>query len=126
MRAMSKADTRLVAGCMTGTSLDGLDVALARIEGRGLEMRASFVGMVSRPLGELREELRHFASGGAAEPIRFMRAARRLGELHAEAVAELRERFVPTGGKLDFVVAHGQTIWHAPQDREASKDAGLS
>src|SRR5262249_15695302 len=93
---------------------DGLDVVLTAITGRGLDMRAQFIGMVSRPLGELREELRHFASGGAAEPIRFMRAARRLGELHADAVAALCAQ---EGCKdLDFVVAHAQTIWHAPDD----------
>lgn len=111
---MADSDTRLIAGCMTGTSLDGLDAALVAVSGRGLEMRARFIGMVSRPLGALREELRHFACGGAAEPIRFLRAARKLGELHADAVAALCEQ---EGCKqLDFVVAHGQTIWHAPDE----------
>jgi len=109
---------------MTGTSLDGLDAALVAIDGRGLDMRAKFIGMTSLPLGDLRDDLRHFAGGGAAEPIGFLRAARKLGELHADAIAALCEQ---EGCKqLDFAVAHGQTIWHAPGDREASKTAGLS
>lgn len=109
---------RHVIGCMTGTSLDGLDAALVRIEGRGLDMRASFVEMASVSLGELREELRHFASGGAAEPLRYLRAARQLGELHASAIAELcvKSKIENPKSQIAFVVAHGQTIWHAPDD----------
>ena len=101
---------------MTGTSLDGLDVVLAEVTASGLAMKGRFLGMVSLPLGDLREQLHHFASGRAAPPIEYMRAARRLGGKHAEAVAELCQRHLPSGAKLDFVVVHGQTIWHAPQE----------
>lgn len=105
--------TRHVIGCMTGTSLDGLDAVLTRIDGSGTAMTATYVGMVSRPLGELAEVLRSLTSGKAQPPIDYMRAARRLGELHAEAVADL---LTSHDAELDFVVAHGQTIWHAPRD----------
>ncbi|MEE9211037.1 MAG: anhydro-N-acetylmuramic acid kinase, partial [Phycisphaeraceae bacterium] len=99
---------------MTGTSLDGLDAALVEVGGEGLDITAQFVGMVSRPLGGLRDELHGFATGQSAEPIRYLLAARQLGELHADAVAELCEQYPDT--KPDFVVAHGQTIWHAPRE----------
>lgn len=119
---------------MTGTSLDGLDVALAEIHGTGLEMKTAFRGMVSIPLGDLADALRHFAEGRPAAPVDYLRAARRLGELHADAVEVLckthlhRHHNLPEGPassvagserpspKLDFIVAHGQTIWHAPAE----------
>lgn len=102
---------RHIIGCMTGTSLDGLDAAIVRITGTGLDMRAEFVAMVSRPLGDLADALRSMANGEPHPPIDFLRAARRLGELHADACAELAAQQRP-----DFIVAHGQTIWHAPRD----------
>ncbi|MEO0514737.1 MAG: anhydro-N-acetylmuramic acid kinase [Planctomycetota bacterium] len=114
---------RHVIGCMTGTSLDGLDAALTRITGTGLDMTAEFVGMVSAPLPDaLRTTLLSMANGEPYPPIEYMRAARYLGVVHAEACAELISTHGQAaensgGGGIDFVVAHGQTIWHAPADR---------
>jgi len=117
---MTTPRVRHVVGCMTGTSLDGLDCALARLTGAGLDMTAEFVGMVSRPFDDgFRAMLGHLAEGNPAPPIEFMRAARTLGVLHADAVAALLNAHPipdPRSPNPDFVVAHGQTIWHAPQD----------
>jgi len=99
---------RKVVGCMTGTSLDGLDAVLTRIEGVGLDMRASFERMVSRPLGNCREMLRSLAQAQPHPAEHFVRAARELGQLHAETIGELIG-----DDPIDFVVAHGQTIYHA-------------
>jgi len=101
---------------MTGTSLDGLDVVLGCIKGRGLAMRASCCGTVSRPLGDLAGELGVLASGEPVEAVRYVRAGRQLGGLYAQTLAELCQLFLPESAKLDFVVAHGQTIAHFPSD----------
>lgn len=120
---MSDGRTRYVVGCMTGTSLDGLDVALAEIEGRGLGMRVTLRGHLSSPLAGVAKDLRRFAEGQPAPPIDYLRAARGLGEQHADAVAELIRRHLPANAELDFVVAHGQTIWHAPPGRHPDRVA---
>jgi len=115
--ASESNEVRHVVGCMSGTSLDGLDVVLTAITGRGLAMRARFLGLHSVTFrDDLRAPLLHFAEGRPAAPIDYLHAARALGRHHARAVAELLEQFpVPTAtGRPDFIVAHGQTIWHAP------------
>ena len=108
---------RFIAGCMTGTSLDGLDVALAEVRGRGVDLEAKLLGTIGRPLDDVRGPLLDLARGAAAPPINYLRAGRRLGELHADAIAALCARDLAHGATLDFVTAHGQTIWHAPDER---------
>ena len=113
---MNKQLERYVVGCMTGTSLDGIDAVLTRIKGTGLEMQPEYVGMVSQGLGDLAGVLAEMTANKPHTPLDFLRAARQLGEVYANAVADVCEKCLPSGVKLDFVVCHGQTIWHAPAD----------
>ncbi|MEM8737235.1 MAG: anhydro-N-acetylmuramic acid kinase [Planctomycetota bacterium] len=108
---------RHVLGCMTGTSLDGLDAVLTRIIGTGLEMTADYIGSATAALPDrLRSALLALAQGQPMPPLEIMRTARHLGVLHAEACRDLIQSYAPER-PLDFVVAHGQTVWHAPADR---------
>jgi 1,6-anhydro-N-acetylmuramate kinase len=98
----------MVVGCMTGTSLDGLDAALVRIHGHGLSLRAEHVREVSLPLGELGAGLRRLAEQQPLPSGEVARLARDLSLLHLEAVRALDAE------RVDLVVAHGQTVYHAP------------
>jgi len=113
---MSASQVRLIAGCMTGTSLDGLDAALVEVTGEGLGIETRLLGMVSRGFDGLDAALKPMAEGEPRVPLDYLLAARQLGELHADAVHELCRLHLPNDGALDMVVAHGQTIWHAPGD----------
>lgn len=94
---------------MTGTSLDGLDAALVRIEGRGLAMRAELVRMVRREFGPLAPRLRAAADQVPLTAEAFCSLARDLALLHANALRELRG-----GDELALACVHGQTIFHRP------------
>ena len=54
---------RRAIGCMTGTSLDGLDVALVTTKGHGLDLEIDAVELASEPFGPEVDPLRAFASG---------------------------------------------------------------
>jgi 1,6-anhydro-N-acetylmuramate kinase len=99
--------TRLIAGCMTGTSIDAIDAVLVRVEGEGLGMRVTPVRSMSKPLGSLGKLLRVIASQkrrpiGNAARYRFM-----LGFSHALLLRDLIG-----DDAVDFVVVHGQTVYH--------------
>jgi len=102
---------------MSGTSLDAVDVALVKVTGRGLAMLATYIAMHTQPLDDLRPTLLAFARGEPAPASAFVAAARRLGEIHAGACAQLVENCLPKDAALHSVVAHGQTIVHLPDQR---------
>lgn len=117
----SGVSERLVVGCMTGTSIDGLDVAVVRVTDAGLSMRCELLTHHSRPFGELGAVLRSIASGGRHTASELADAAWTLGELHAEAIAEaLGSR------RADLVCMHGQTVTHTPPRSAIERDSANS
>ena len=101
--------TRFVAGCMTGTSLDGLDAVLVAIDGSGMTMRTELVRETSRPLEGLSEILRRLCAQEPATAREIAQVARDIAAIHIDALHELVK-----GQRLDLVSLHGQTIYHAP------------
>lgn len=101
--------SRIVIGCMTGTSIDGIDAATVRIDGRGLGLRVAFLRGASRPLGPVAESLRQLAHGAARTAGAIAAAAREFALEHVAAIRDLAIDATP-----DFVAIHGQTLFHAP------------
>jgi len=94
---------------MTGTSLDGLDVALIEVTGRGLGISVKFLRGLSYPLGETGEILKSFASGEALTAAQITAVNRDFALLHAGAAKELL-----AGEQADLIAVHGQTLFHQP------------
>ena len=100
-----------VLGCMSGTSVDGIDVACADLELAGDELRCRYRGLASTPFApRLRERI------VAAMPP-GLPGAGELCELHAElghayAAAFVRSRDDLASGRADLAVLHGQTFYH--------------
>jgi anhydro-N-acetylmuramic acid kinase len=110
-----------VAGIMSGTSADGIDVALVRIEpGRGPLQdlpRLKLAGhmAVAYPAAVRRRVLQ--AMNGVNESVAALSQLHwRLGQLYADAVERTLKVYpVP----LDLVGCHGQTIYHQAMARPA-------
>jgi len=103
----------LVLGLMSGTSADGIDVALARISGAPPNLNAKLLGhtSVKFPSALQKEILRvaeqHSITAGALSQLNF-----RLGELLGGAgIAACRHFRVPPS-KVALIGSHGQTIFH--------------
>ena len=103
------SDSRLIVGCMTGTSIDGIDLALVEVTGKGTAIDWQVVATDSRPLGEIADRLRYVAFGGEVTAREFSEIALRFGELHADVVGDLIGERTPT-----LIAVHGQTVFHEP------------
>jgi len=96
---------RNVAGLMTGTSMDGLDVALCRIQSTPLAFELLAFETVAMP-ADLRRSL---AAEQLADVGAIARANVALGRYFADALADVLARH-PV--ELHLIGSHGQTVYH--------------
>jgi anhydro-N-acetylmuramic acid kinase len=106
----------LALGLMSGTSADGIDVALARISGAPPHLNAKLLGHTSFDFPPaLRKEILRVAeqqpiSAGGLSQLNF-----RLGHIYADAALAACKRFKIAPKRVDLIGNHGQTIFHQGQ-----------
>ena len=95
---------------MSGTSMDGLDAAVAQLEWDGSAVAMSPLRHIERPWpDEMRKRLHGSLGSTTAGELC------ELDQLIGQASAELAAELLPA----DLVVSHGQTVYHWVQDGEA-------
>jgi anhydro-N-acetylmuramic acid kinase len=100
----------LAVGLMSGTSLDGMDAALVRLEG---PTHATLLEFVTRPYtSEEREQIRNALNGATASTMARLHV--QLAEWAAEAVQSVLLRSSVPASQLSLIAFPGQTIWHEP------------
>ncbi|MBV9404949.1 MAG: anhydro-N-acetylmuramic acid kinase, partial [Acidobacteriaceae bacterium] len=104
-----------IAGIMSGTSLDGIDVAIVDITGSGFRAKINVLTSHSVPYPrKIREALLAVSNTttftGDISRLNFV-----LGELYAEALEETAERAQIPLDSIKLIGCHGQTIFHEGQ-----------
>jgi anhydro-N-acetylmuramic acid kinase len=101
----------IVAGVMSGTSADGINVALLRITGQDDTLRFKLLGhSESKYPSAIRREILGLMNSRSASVAEISRLNFLLGELYADAViTAMRKHGVRT---IDLAGCHGQTIYH--------------
>jgi anhydro-N-acetylmuramic acid kinase len=100
----------IVAGVMSGTSADGINVALVKIaRGRG-RPRHTILAHAEYPFpARVRVAILNSMNAESARVADLARLNFLLGELYAEAIAKIARR---QRVKIELVGCHGQTIYH--------------
>lgn len=100
----------IVAGVMSGTSADGINVALVRITGGLRQPKLKLLGHAEYPYAvEVRRTVLACMNASSVSAANLARLNFLLAELYADAVDKTRRRF---RAKLDLVGCHGQTLYH--------------
>jgi anhydro-N-acetylmuramic acid kinase len=116
LRDYPDRDEHLIVGLMTGTSADGIDAALVRFTGCGLDSSHDIVAYRETPMEmALRREILDVAMAAELPPERLMRLDAALGERYAAAVFELLASARVDRDAIDAIGSHGQTVRHIPR-----------
>lgn len=103
-------------GAISGTSMDGIDVALVETDG---EAQVSRLGGRTLPYpDDLRADLLEFltdAGRAECEPLDELEA--RVTAAFADAIHAFLADAGPLGVGIDLIGLHGQTVWHRPERR---------
>ena len=114
---MSRAPegSRLALGLMSGTSVDGIDVALVRIAASITQnaAHARLENFVTVPFpSAVRAEVLRIAEGTRVSPGEISQLNFRLGRAFGEAALSACRKFRVDPRRLSVIGSHGQTIFH--------------
>lgn len=113
--SLKQKEACLAIGLMSGTSADGVDVALVRIEGGGGESEFQIVAHDTLKYSAAVRERILACQGpglGSARDIALLDSY--VGELFAHAVLHICKKAGVQVEEVDLVGSHGQTLYHHP------------
>lgn len=122
---ISLKESRNIIGLMSGTSLDGLDVALCRVSGSGLQTSLELTRFTTIEYDELfKQQVKEIFSRRDIDLQQLCLMNEYIGLKHASIINQCLERWNISHTEVDLVASHGQTIYHAPSSLH--KQAGFS
>ena len=114
--AIANKPTRKVIGLMSGTSMDGLDIALCEIAGAGTSTELKLLNATTVNYNE--EAKQNILSVFSKETVSLEKLCLInpwLGKLHATMILETLKAWGIAAAEIDLIASHGQTIYHAPK-----------
>ncbi len=111
----ARAASTLALGLMSGTSVDGIDVALVRIAPSIKEnaAHARLENFITVPFpAAVRAEVLRIAEGLQVSPGEISQLNFRLGRIFADAALRACRKFGVPPRRLSVIGSHGQTIFH--------------
>lgn len=110
-----------VLGLMSGTSADGIDAALVRIDGSGWRLRAHLENFCTIPYPpSVRRAVLRVANANRAPILSVAEISQLnflLGEMAARAILRACRRFRVPLKRIDLIGSHGQTVYHQGERR---------
>lgn len=109
-------NNRLIIGLMSGTSLDGLDIALCQINGAGFSTTLELLKFETFDYDDkFRQNIRKIFAKRQIDQQEFCGINAYVGDVHAELINQALKKWNLAAEEVDLIASHGQTVYHAPQ-----------
>ncbi|MBL7827098.1 MAG: anhydro-N-acetylmuramic acid kinase, partial [Saprospiraceae bacterium] len=116
LASLAQKQERTIIGLMSGTSLDGLDIALCRFKGAGMDTRVEVLKFETVPYdADLKTEIRKVF---AKKEIDFQHLTLLnvvIAQHHATLINACLKQWGIPASNVDLLASHGQTVFHAPR-----------
>jgi anhydro-N-acetylmuramic acid kinase len=107
---------RLIIGLMSGTSLDGLDIALCRFRGTGTATNIEVLKFETVPYDlDFKSEIKSVFSKEMVSLQNVCLLNPWIGIVHATMILACLKKWNIDTAQVDLIASHGQTIYHAPK-----------
>ena len=114
--AIAQKTVRHIIGLMSGTSMDGLDVALVRIEGSGRATKVTLLNFETVDYTEgVKNEIRKVFAKQNIDFQHLTLLNAWIGRLHGDMILACLKKWQLNTEGVDLVASHGQTVFHAPK-----------
>jgi len=122
LAAVAAQPSRRIIGLMSGTSLDGLDVALCRCTGHGASLHVALERFATVPYAaDFQQRLRVISQPTVAlQDLVLLNAE--VARRHAATVLQCLASWQVAPAEIDVLASHGQTVWHAPRHQHGRAD----
>lgn len=115
LQQISLKKERRIIGLMSGTSMDGLDIALCRFSGSGKATDFELEQFLSKEYPrEVKHQLHAFATVQCLDPQLLCVWHTYLAHIYARYVSETLQKWGIPASEVDLIASHGQTLYHAP------------
>jgi anhydro-N-acetylmuramic acid kinase len=115
--------SRNIIGLMSGTSMDGLDVALCGISGSGLKTKLKLQAFETVPYDpEVKARIGEVFAKSSVDFELLCILNPWIGQLHADMVRQCLKKWRIAADRVDLIASHGQTVYHAPASQHPEED----
>jgi anhydro-N-acetylmuramic acid kinase len=113
---VARKPERQILGLMSGTSLDGLDIAWCTFSGSGRETKVQLRAFKTMPFeDDFRAKIRSIFARQTIEFQRLTLLNPVIAEVHAALILATLKSWKITPADIDLIASHGQTVFHAPK-----------
>ncbi len=116
---------RFIIGLMSGTSLDGLDVALCKFGSHGLNTKVELIAFETFSYdAAFKQEIKSVFAKEVISLEKVCLLNPWIAKKHAQMILQLLTKWGVDATHVDLIASHGQTIYHAPARQHQQEKFG--
>lgn len=118
-------NSRKIIGLMSGTSMDGLDIALCEITGSGIDTKVNLLQFTTVAYDKhIKEQISSVFSKSMVSLQQLTLVNPWIALHHASMINETLKGWGIANAEIDIIASHGQTIYHAPKSLHPNDEFG--